>query len=301
MKLGFTFSIKYCENIGLNWKQTLKLILESYPWEYIRLPIYWDKVETQKGKLDYTSIKEQLEIVSQYKIKIIPVIGYRNPRWPERHGPNWLDYMSHQDFNKELLRWIEQCINELRPNHSISTWQIENEPLENNWGETGFNVSEFYTQEIELVKTLDHRECLITYGFKPWSKTFKNPPSEDIIGLDIYSKLGIKKFGKIWYLDMFYLPEKTILNRIQQDIEFAKQHNTKIWITELQAEPWDAVEGVLFNKNQWSKTITPNRFSKILDLSKKANISTTLVWGVEWWWTLDKEDRSEFLYQLENN
>lgn len=69
----------------------------------------------------------------------------------------------------------------------------------------------------------------------------------------------------------------------------------------MQAEPWDAVEGVLFNKNQWSKTITPNRFAKILDLSKKAGISTSLIWGVEWWWTLDKEDRSEFLYQLQNN
>jgi len=300
MKIGFTFSIKYCCDIGLNWQKTLKSILEVYPWEYIRLPVYWDTIEVKKDNIDYSCIKEQLEIISNYKIKVIPVIGYRNPRWPERHGPDWLNNISINEFNKEVLKWSERCIIELKPNQNISHWQIENEPLENNWGEAGFNVDKIYYEELKLVKSLDNRDCLITYGFKTWN-TLSGNIREDIVGLDIYSKLGIKKFGKIWYPDMFYLPDNLILSRIRKDIKFADKNKSQVWITELQAEPWDVIDGVLLDKNKWMKTITPDRFSKLLNLSEKSGISNVLVWGVEWWWTLDPKDRTEFLSKLPSN
>ncbi|MGA1047328.1 MAG: hypothetical protein ACO3UU_04910, partial [Minisyncoccia bacterium] len=301
MKLGFTFSIKYCQDIGLNWQQTLRSILEAYPWEYIRLPIYWDTIEVKKDIIDYSLIKEQLEIIYNYKIKVIPVIGYRNPRWPERHGPDWLDNIPINDFNKEVLKWSEKCILELKSNTNISHWQIENEPLENNWGKAGFDVDKIYHEELKLLKSLDSRDCLITYGFKPWDTTFSGALKEDIVGLDIYSKLGVKKFGKVWYPDMFYLPDNIILSRIRRDIRFVEENKAQIWITELQAEPWDAIDKVLFDKNKWMKTITPDRFSKLLNLAVKSGIVTILVWGVEWWWTLDKKDRAEFISKLPIN
>lgn len=294
MQLGFTFSIKYCHYLGLDWKESLQKILDLCQWEYIRLPVYWDRVEGQRGECDFEEIREQLEIIKAYKTKVVLVVGYRNPRWPERHGPEWLEELSVVEFEQELLGFVEKCVREFRDEEIITAWQVENEPFEQDFGQKGYDVRPTYTKELELVRGLDSRPCLITYGYKPWRKTFQNPDiPEDIVGLDVYSKIGIAHWSRTWYLDMLMLPFGRY--RFKRDIEAVKRQGKSIWITELQAEPWDPAEKCLHDEDIWKETISPERLARNLKYVERAGAEVVFVWGVEWWLSLGEERCGEFV------
>lgn len=293
MKFGFTFSIKYCLDNNLDPKQTLIKILDSYAWDSIRLAFYWDIIMPNQTEWELISYQEILVILNNYDIKIVPTIGYRSPRWPERHFPEWVSNLSQTEFEKNLLSYSEKLISALKDNKQIEAWQIENEPFENTWGQNGFDVRKTYQKEISLLKSLDQRPVIISYGYKPWQKTFYDPDfPEDIVGLDFYSKLGIKIKNIPIYMDLYQYPLQTF--RFKKDVDFVKSKNKLAWVMELQAEPWDYKFIDLNNKHHIERTISPKRFSKNIQTIKDAGIDKAFVWGVEWWELLDNDYREEF-------
>lgn len=300
MKFGFTFSLKYCNDLKLDWRKTLMKILKSYPWDSIRIAFYWDKIMPNESDWIISEHQEMLEILSSYDINIVPSIGYRSPRWPERHFPSWVQNLYQEEFEQKLLNYLEKLILELKQNRQIEAWQIENEPFENTWGQNGFDVRYIYQKEINLLKSLDKRPVIVSYGYKPWQKTFYNPDfPEDIIGLDFYSKLGIIIKNIPIYMDLYQYPFQTL--RFKKDVNFVLSKNKKAWVMELQAEPWDYKFIDIKNKKDIERTISPNRFMKNIQTIKKAGISKAFVWGVEWWELLDSEYREEFYRVLEEN
>jgi len=299
MKFGFTFSIKYCLECNLDWRKTLVKILNSYHWDSIRIAFYWDMIMPNESDWIISEYQEMFEILSRYNINIVPAIGYRSPRWPERHFPEWIPNLSKEEFEQKLLNYLEKLILDLRQNKQIEAWQIENEPFENTWGQNGFDVREIYKKEIVLLKTLDERPVIVSYGYKSWQKTFYNTNlPEDIVGLDFYSKLGIRIKNIPIYMDLYQYPFQTF--RLKKDVGFVLS-NKKAWVMELQAEPWDYKFIDIKNKKDIERTISPNRFMKNIQTIKKAGIDKAFVWGVEWWELLDKDYREEFYKILELN
>lgn len=299
MKLGFTFSIKYCENLGLEWRESLEWILSLGAWEYVRLPVYWDRVESIEGEYDFSEIDELLEMIEGYGLSIVPIVGYQNARWPERHGPEWVKNMSQKEFEEVLLGWIEVCVSHLHTYESIVVWQVENEPYENDWGDEGFDVRHLYTKEISLVRQCDlqDRPCMVTYGYKPWRKTFHSQVlEEDISGLDVYFRAAFRRKGVRVVLSQFLLPFARW--RFVRDVCYVRMQNTEAWVTELQAEPWDCIDGALYQKSLWSQTISPEQMRRSLRWVDQAGVDVVFLWGVEWWLTLLENDREAFTQVL---
>lgn len=299
MKLGFTFSTKYCRDLGLEWRDALEGLLSLYDWEYVRLPVYWDEIECERGVYDFSDVLEQIQILSRAGMKIVPVIGYRNPRWPERHGPKWLESVGSEEFEKCLFDWVERCVKALRAYESIVVWQVENEPFENDWGDDGFDVRNTYEKELALVKKLDehNRPCMVTYGYKPWRKTFqKKMLCEDIVGLDIYFRAAFRMKGVRVVLSQFILPFARW--RLRRDLRFVAEQGKEVWATEFQAEPWDCIDGALRDESLWKQTISAEQLHRSLKWMEDVGIDTVFLWGVEWWMTLGEEDRREFLRGL---
>lgn len=292
MKLGFTFSIKYCEELGLDWREALLRILRFTNWEYVRLPVYWDRVEATEGVLDFSMIHEQIGMIREHDIKIIPVVGYRNPRFPEVHRPDWLKELSKKEFSDRLFEYVKSVHEELASYQSIFAWQIENEPFEYGYGMKEFDVRDTYQEEVSILRKLEDRPIVVTYGYKPWRKTFPEELQEDIVGLDVYSKIGVKVLGQPWYPDMFRVPFMS--KRLKREINFIRKLGKSVWVTELQAEPWDVIDDALFDSLQWKKTITPNRLRRNLEFISSSEIDTAFIWGVEWWLTLQESDREAF-------
>jgi len=293
MKFGFTFSIKHANYLKQNCTQTLKNILDSYQWDSIRLAFYWDVIMPTPTDWELSAYQEILDLVKKYDIKIVPTIGYRSPRWPERHFPRWVPNLSQTEFQENLLSYSKKLTLALKDNDQIEAWQIENEPFENTWGQDGFDIREIYQKEINLVKNLDKRPIIVSYGYKPWQKTFYSPDfPEDIVGLDFYSKLGIKIKHIPVYMDLYQYPFQTL--RFKKDIDFIKSKDKQAWVMEIQAEPWDYKFIDLKNKKDIERTISPNCFMKNIQTIKKADIDKAFVWGVESWELLDKDYRKEF-------
>jgi hypothetical protein len=274
-----------CQRVGMSLFMTLYML-------YLTRDLGLSFGLAMSLNIVYMGLSIPLEVVTGW---IGDRFGYRNPRWPERHGPKWLEGLHEDEFREVLLAWVSECVQSLESFESISHWQVENEPFENSWGDDGFDVRELFEQEMKVIKNTDklHRPCIVTYGYKPWRKTFPEVLQEDIVGLDMYSKIGVKIFGRAWYLDMFQVPLMNL--RLQREIEFIRKQGKSVWVTELQAEPWDVIDGALFDRSLWKKTITPDRLRRNFQFISNSEVDAVFIWGVEWWLTLDEEDKNEFV------
>ena len=128
-QIGVTFSLRYAQDIGLDWHQAYIAMLDDLKIRYIRIPVYWDLVETSDGNYNFSDIDWQLDQANQRGAHIILVIGQKVPRWPECFIPKWVG--SDVDIKKEkLLTFGEAVVNRYKDGHpEIADWQIENEPF----------------------------------------------------------------------------------------------------------------------------------------------------------------------------
>ncbi len=250
-----------------------------------------------ESEYSFQEVWDQIKILQRAGVGIVPVVGYRNPRWPERHGPNWLQKYTQSEFEQRVLDWVERCVREFQSVSNIIAWQVENEPFDNHWGEAGFDVRPVYSRAIDTIRSMDPRPCLVSYGFQPWKNNFgdKDLP-EDIVGLDVYTKIGQKILGVPMYPDNFLVPFAD--QRLEHAVARLKRVEKEVWITELQAEPWDCVDGALSDRKLWERTIHPKRFARNIQHASRPGVSAICIWGVEWWYTLDTATRQAFLAQL---
>src|SRR5260221_1798672 len=80
-ELGLTFSPKYAKSLGLNPKETFMMMTQDLKVKKIRLPVYWDEVETVKGDYNFSEVDYYLKEGSD--LQFILVLGAKQPRWPE--------------------------------------------------------------------------------------------------------------------------------------------------------------------------------------------------------------------------
>src|SRR3989339_1760535 len=59
--IGVTFSSRYASDIGLDWRASYIAMLDDLKVRKVRVPVYWDLVETEKNKYDFSDIDWQLE------------------------------------------------------------------------------------------------------------------------------------------------------------------------------------------------------------------------------------------------
>ena len=86
---GVTFSTKFCREIGLDWREVYLAILDDLEVKEIRLPIYWDEIEKTPGVFDFTDYDYIISEGQKRGVNFIVNIGWRLPRWPECHSPEW--------------------------------------------------------------------------------------------------------------------------------------------------------------------------------------------------------------------
>ncbi|MHB8903565.1 MAG: hypothetical protein ACYC40_00455, partial [Patescibacteria group bacterium] len=87
---GVTYSKKFCTELGLDWKEVYGAILSDLKVKEIRLPIYWDEIEKKEGVYDFADYDYLINEGAKNNVKFIVNIGWRLPRWPECHAPEWI-------------------------------------------------------------------------------------------------------------------------------------------------------------------------------------------------------------------
>ncbi|MGB2706176.1 MAG: beta-galactosidase [Candidatus Omnitrophota bacterium] len=301
--IGTTFSPRQSEYLDQDWKAVYLSIL-GMGFDIIRLSAYWDRIEKKKDTYDFGSLDWQIKEAKKRKIPVVLTVGMKAPRWPEYHIPEWLlaelDLRAGQELGRHpllkerTLKFIKKVVNRYKNEPIIECWQVENEPLGRFGPHFWWIGKDFLKEEVNLVRSLDphRRPILIT------TETYPNnfirfiigliPPRTpirdstllcDILGIDIYPVVG-KKFWRFEYYVRTRRPER--LKYFSEVVKQTERCGKKIWITELQAEPWEA--GKLVHKGpERPVSIRPDMIQTTLDEMKSLGIDTVLLWGAEYW------------------
>jgi len=282
---GVTFSSKYAEQMGLNWREVYLKTLDDLGAKNIRLVAYWDEIEKTPDVYDYTNIKWQMDEAEKRDLYVILAIGRKVPRYPECFEPDWwLTLSSNNLRDQALLEYVKQSVNEFKNYKSLKIWQVENEPF---WPfgtcQEPEIKKEIVEKEIELVRNLNPSRPILVQdsgegGF--WRPTYQ---MGDLLGISMYRKIWYDFWhvflGKFIY---FQYPLSYWTYKIKANIVGVPVN--KILITELQAEPWGPSINSELSDEERDKTMSVNDFLSTISYAQKSGFKDLYLWGVEWWY-----------------
>ncbi len=282
---GITFSAKFSRQLGLDWQKNFEAILNELKPPKIRLIAYWDEIEKEQGKFDFSETDWLMEKTKEKNIPIIIVAGLKVPRWPECHEPSWIQNQESRIKNKELLHYIEKVVERYKNEPNLYAWQIENEPFLP-FGECGIIDEKILDEEINLAKSLDSKhQILMTDGgeFGLWYKAAKKG---DIFGTtmyrNVYTNLLGPFFGNIEYpiSPAFFRLKGKIIRFLIND------YSKRFIVIELQAEPWSKIALNEISYDEQIKLFNPDYFAGTIKYAKETGFDEYYLWGAEWWYYL---------------
>jgi hypothetical protein len=285
-QLGATFSARYAHDIGLDWKENFTAILDDLQVKKIRIPVYWDLVEPEKGKYNFSDLDWQIAEAQKRNAQIILVVGQKVPRWPECFIPVWMQNDSGQK-KAELLKFIYTVVERYKSEPAVKYWQVENEPFLD-FGICPDLDPALLDSEIALVKNADPSRKIIVTDSGELSLWYQAASRADIFGTTMYRTIWKKGLGYFDYPigPRFFQFKHWIIKT------FAKQNQAIV--IELQGEPWISGWTTDMALSEQFKSMNPEKLRDNVEFAKKVGFPEIYVWGAEWWyWLKVQKDHPE--------
>jgi len=292
IKWGVNFSHKHARALGLDWKENYLALIDDLGVKDIKLAVYWDLIEKEKGVYDFQDLDWQIRIAEEKGVEILLVMGMKVPRWPECHIPGWAEQLTKEEQQEKVLKILENIVLRYQDSPAIWAWQVENEPFFP-FGHCPWSDKDFLEKEIELVKSLDEQKRpVIISDSGEGSFWFGAARLGDIVGTTMYRKVWFHEL-EIYVTypipPVFYARKAKIIEKL-----FGK----KVINVELQAEPWGPK--LLYDSplEEQEKTMNLEQFKKNIEFAKKTGFDTFYLWGSEWWyWMKTKQNQPEIWYE----
>lgn len=276
-QFGVTFSARQARDLDLPWKTVYTNILDDLSVKLIRLPVYWDEIEQNKGNYNFSDIDWQIQEAQKRNVKIILAIGQRVPRWPECHRPGWVANEPKETQDQELLNYIEIVVKRYKDSSALEMWQVENEPFLNVFGDCPAGDKNLLIREIAQVKRIDPVHPILITDSGELSSWLRTAKFGDYFGTSVYRSVG-SFFGKLTYnhiIPPLFYRAKAWLTQKPMD---------KIFVSELQAEPWGRKTLLDTPIKDQAKSFDYKQFEKNIAFSKDLGFPRVYMWGVEWWY-----------------
>jgi hypothetical protein len=307
MRIGATFSATHSRWLGLDAEETLAGVIEL-GLEPLRLCGYWDQPAED---LDW-----QLDRAAAAGRQVVLTVGMKAPRWPEFHLPrdHELDLHRGGELRADLpiavaaLAQVESLVERFRGRSAIAWWQVENEPSNKSGPHRWWISPELVAQEVAAVRARDDRPVVLTAfghfnrlvdefsghrvcnlealagrgsGVEPELLELLHPG--DVLGIDVYHSMAqradlvVHAASPVTYLDRWR--------------DRSRPHGIECWVTELQAEPWEANDSTLWDP----RSVAPADVAERLADVRAAGVETALLWGVEYWLAQAKRGNAAWL------
>lgn len=283
---GVTYSPKFATQLGLDWKETYLSILDDLEVKNIRIPIYWDQVEKERGVFIFDDYDYIFDQGAKRNVKFIANIGWRLPRWPECHNPTWLNNDSVSDIKAKTLGLLEVLVNRYKDRPEIVAWQVENEPLLDWFGKCPDGDKQFLQSEIDLVKSLDDRPIIISASgeLSSWRQEGKMA--------DIFATTMYRVVWNPWFRYVRY-PIPSWFYGLKAGLFGIDRHSAII--SELQTEPW-VPNGTLADLDfrEYHKSFSVEQFEANLQFAINTDFRQAYLWGVEWWYVQKEKGHPEY-------
>lgn len=281
---GATYSKKYAEFLGLDWRTAYLAMLDDLKVKRLRIPVYWDDVEPEPGVFNFSVVDWQLDEAERRGASVVLAVGRKLPRWPECYSPQWAKGLNESLVRTKILSMIETAVRHFKKRSSIIAWQVENEPFFA-FGECPPPDREFLKHEISVVRALDDRPVIITESGE--LSTWLNAASLTDI-------LGISTYRVVWnrFIGYFYWPITPSVYR--RRAESVSSLVDKVIITELQAEPWFGTATTSISPlDDQLKLMNPERLAQNISFARRVGFAEAYLWGVEWWYWLKQNGHPE--------
>lgn len=282
--LGMTFSYRYAEDLGLDWKETYLALLEDIGIKKMRIPVYWDLTEPERGEYDFSKIDWQLEEARKRNVEVILTVGQRVPRWPECHIPSWIG-QDEQLKQQRLIHFMKITVERYRGNSAVKTWQVENEPFLPFFGNCPVLDPVFLDLEVAIVRQLDPTRPILLTDSGELSLWFQAAKRGDVFGTTLYRDIYKHGYGYFTYpVGPNFFLTKEFFTRLLSDQEH-------FIVIELQAEPW--ASGWVGEVPLGEQFITMNekKLEENVTYAKRIGFPEIYLWGGEWWyWLKTKKD-----------
>jgi hypothetical protein len=269
-KYGVSFSLKQCRAFGIEPKECLEWLI-ARGWRRFRLMSYWDGYEKEQGKLDFTALDWQIDMIAKAGGVITLCLGVKQPRWPEYHWPEWAWKLDKPARDDVLLHYVQTVVERYRDNPAIISWQLENEALLRGFGHRIEIDRRRLRNEYELVKRLDPSRPIIMSASNGWGIPLRRP-RPDIVGFSYYPTM---------YKDGRY--RKTVQ---KPWFERLRRHLVRqpVFIHELQCEPWGPKPIWQMPLSEQDKSMNTSQIRRNLEAARHIGAYPIDLWGAEWWY-----------------
>lgn len=280
VEYGTSFSQKYAEELGLDWKQTYLAILDDLKIEKLRLMSYWDIHEPELGEYNFENLDWQLDEAAKREVDVVLVLGARQPRYPECHLPGWADNLESEELDTFLIDYVKHVSGRYVDHPAIEAWQLENEPKNVVFStcKPYFN-RERLEDEFAAVREIDpNREIYMTL-----STEYQLPligAVGDRVGYSVYEEVSVPVFGK--NVQWQHIVPSSWHSFRSGLVSFHKDKPT--YIHELQAEPWGTQATINLSEEEQARSMTPEKFLDNLDYAQETGNKLIYLWGSEWWY-----------------
>lgn len=283
--LGMTFSSRYATDLGLDWREAYRALLEEVDVKKLRIPVYWDLTERSSGERDFSDVDWQLDEAERAGATVILSIGQRVPRWPECHIPAWVKERSESERQEALRSFMKETVERYRDREVITTWQVENEPFLVFFGECPPLDVDFLEQEVSLVKKLDSSRPVLLTDSGELSVWYRAAKRGDQFGTTMYRMIYKGGWGYVTYPigPNFFRAKERLVRLLTDQDHFS--------VIELQAEPW--ASGWVANVPLEEQFITMNErlLEENVTYARRVGFEDIYLWGGEWWyWLKVKKD-----------
>jgi len=290
---GVTFFPKQAEDLGVDWREAYIALLDDMGVKHLRLAAPWSVVESRMHVYDFSDIDWMIQEADKRGADVILAVGRKLFRWPECHDPVWAMGIEGDEFENEVLAFLEESINHFKQYKNIKTWQVENEPLFP-FGECQEPKpnKELFVKEVELVRSLDSRPIMSTDSGELGS-WLAFSAHVDQLGVSLYRVTDNPVFGRFYYplRPGFYQKKARLASLLKKKLQ-------KIFVSELQLEPWAIAPLPEITLREQFKSMSFSRMQSTVEYAKKTGFGDIYLWGSEWWYWLAKEQGDSRFWNL---
>ncbi|HVO86333.1 MAG TPA: beta-galactosidase, partial [Candidatus Binatia bacterium] len=282
-EFGVSFSIEYAQELGNDWHANYLALLNDLGFKRVRLMSYWELIEPQQGQYDFTDLDWQVQQAQAHGAKVSLAIGYRQPRYPECHEPDWAKQLpvNQTAWDNQLYSYISTVVNHYKNNPALESYQLENE-AENNWfGACRGSAAPKWrlTDEFNLVKKLDPNHPV----FMNLSDEHGLPigqPTPDAYGFSIY-RVVYSTNTEVHFYTTYPITQWYHRLRVYA-IHFIKHR--PVYVHELQLEPWGSAATEHLTIAQQNQSMSVQQIHNSIHYSEQTGIQLQYMWGGEWWY-----------------
>lgn len=296
--LGVSYSVKYAEELGIDWKTGMLAMLDEVEVKNFRLMSYWDLGEPENDEFDFEDLDWQIDQATRHNATVSLALGQRQPRWPECHVPEWAKQLDQQRYEDELFEYMRVVVERYKDSPAIVSYQIENEAANNVFGDCPKYDPDLLERELKFIGELDPDATIITNASSQNGHTIRGPVNfADKVGFTIYHNAHFDAFNRQYgwrYLfpSHWHSWKAGIISGIK-DVD--------IFVHELQAEPWGPEATVNLSSEEQAKTMNPEQLRAITNYTEQSGIKEIYFWGAEWWYWRHTEFDDEELWRTVND